>query len=157
MTTLWVLPFSQFSVHLTDHSSSPHFLSFPRRILWGDRVESLAEVKVDNIHCSSFIYPASHAIVESYQIGQAWFPLGESVLTTPNNLLFLHLLDDDDLQDKLLHHLSQDGGEADRPVVPWVLLLAFFEDWSNLCAIFLKSSLWKTEKCCEFSVNLAPG
>jgi len=28
MTTLWVLPFSQFSIHFTDHSSSPRFLSF---------------------------------------------------------------------------------------------------------------------------------
>jgi len=44
------------------------------------------------------------------------------MLTTPDNLLFLHLLDDD-LQDKLLHHLSQVGGEADQPVVPWVLLV----------------------------------
>ena len=52
----------------------------------GDRVKSLAEVEVDNIHCSPFIYPASHAIVESYQIGQAWFPLGESTLTAPDNL-----------------------------------------------------------------------
>jgi len=43
------------------------------------------------------------------------------MLTTPDNLLFFHLLDDG-LQDKLLHHLSRDGGEADRPVVPWVLL-----------------------------------
>ena len=34
MTTLWVLPFSQFSIHCTDHSSSPQFLSFPRRMLW---------------------------------------------------------------------------------------------------------------------------
>ena len=66
----------------------------------GDCVESLAEVKVDNIHGSPFIYPASHAIVENYQIGQARFPLGESMLTTPDNLLFLYLLDDD-LQDKL--------------------------------------------------------
>ena len=53
------------------------------------------------------------------------------MLTTPDNLLFLHLLDDD-LQDKLLHHLSRDGAEADRPVVPWVLLLALFEDWSDI-------------------------
>jgi len=53
------------------------------------------------------------------------------MLTTPDNLLFLHLLVDD-LQVKLLHHLSQDGGEADRPVVPWVLLLALFEDWSDI-------------------------
>jgi len=35
----------------------------------GDCVESLAEVKVDNIHGSPFVYPASHVIVESYQIG----------------------------------------------------------------------------------------
>ena len=41
------------------------------------------------------------------------------MLTTPDNLLFLHLLVDD-LQDKLLHHLSRDGDEADRPVVPLV-------------------------------------
>ena len=74
----------------------------------GDCVESLAEVKVDSIHSSPLIYPASHVIVESYQIGQAWFPLGEAMLTTPDNLLFLHLLDDD-LQDKLLHHLSWDA------------------------------------------------
>ena len=52
------------------------------------------------------------------------------MLTTPDNLLFFHLLDDG-LQDKLLHHLTRDGGEADRPVVPWVLLLALFEDWSD--------------------------
>ena len=58
----------------------------------GDSVESLAEVKVDNIHGSPLIYPAGHAIAESYQIGQAWFPLGESMLTTPDNLLFLHYI-----------------------------------------------------------------
>ena len=53
------------------------------------------------------------------------------MLTTPDNLLFFHLLDDG-LQDKLLHHLSRDGGEADRPVVLWVLLLALFGDWSDI-------------------------
>ena len=53
------------------------------------------------------------------------------MLTTPDNLLLFHLLHDG-LQDKLLHHLSRDGGEADRPVVPWVLLLALFEDWRDI-------------------------
>ena len=81
-----------------------------------DSVKSLAETEVDNIHGSSLIYLASHFIVESYQIGQAWFPLSESVLTSPDNLLFLHLLEDD-LQNELLHHLSQDDGKADGPVV----------------------------------------
>ena len=37
---------------------------------------------------------------------------------------------DYNLLNELLHHLSGDGGEADRLVVPWVLLLALFEDWS---------------------------
>jgi len=41
----------------------------------GDCVESLAEVEVDNIYGSPFIYPASHVIIESYQIGRADFPL----------------------------------------------------------------------------------
>jgi len=51
-------------------------------------------------------------------------------MLTTDNLLFFHLFDDD-LQNELLHHLSWDGGEADRPVVPWILLLALFEDWSD--------------------------
>jgi len=46
---------------------------------------------------------------------------------TPDNLLFFHLLNDD-IQNELFHHFSRDGGEAARPVVPWVLLLALFED-----------------------------
>jgi len=68
--------------------------------------------------------------MEGYQIGQAWFPLGESVLTAPDNLLFLHLLDDD-IHNELFHKLSRDGGGADWPVVPWFLLLTLFEDWSD--------------------------
>ena len=58
------------------------------------------------------------------------------MLTTPDNLLFLHLLRDD-MQNELLDHLSRDGSEVDWPVVPWVLLLALFEDWSD--AGFLQS------------------
>jgi len=40
------------------------------------------------------------------------------MLTTPDNLLFLHWLSDD-IQNELFHHLFRDGGEADRPVAPW--------------------------------------
>ena len=90
----------------------------------GDCVESLAEVKVDNIHSSPFVYPASHVIVESYQIGQAWFPLGESMLTTPDNLLFFNLLHDG-LQDKLLHHLSRDGGVCIQVLLTLICSLNF--------------------------------
>jgi len=37
----------------------------------GDSVKSLAQAKVENIHCSCLIYPASYATTEGYQIGQA--------------------------------------------------------------------------------------
>jgi len=38
------------------------------------------------------------------------------MLTTPDHLLFLHLLRDD-IQNELFHHLSRGGGEADQPVL----------------------------------------
>jgi len=72
-----------------------------------DSVKSLADVEADNIHCPPLIYLAGHAIIEGYQISWAWFAFGESMLTTPDNLLFLHLLRDDS-QNKLFHHLSRD-------------------------------------------------
>lgn len=34
ITTPWDLPFSWFLIHFTVHSSNPHFLSFPMRMLW---------------------------------------------------------------------------------------------------------------------------
>ena len=51
------------------------------------------------------------------------------MLTTPDNI-FLHLLRYD-IQNELLQHVSLDGGEGDWSVVPWVLLLALLEDWSD--------------------------
>lgn len=64
---------------------------------------------VDNIYCSPLIYQASHFIAEISQVGQAC-ALGESVLTTPDDF---HVLGNG-FQDKLLHHLSRDEGEADQ-------------------------------------------
>jgi len=52
------------------------------------------------------------------------------MMTTPDNLLFLHLLTDD-IPNELLRHLCRDGGEADWRVVPWFVLLALFEDGSD--------------------------
>lgn len=37
----------------------------------GYTVESLAELKADNIHSSPLICPASHCILEGYQVGEA--------------------------------------------------------------------------------------
>lgn len=44
----------------------------------------------------------------------------------PDQLLFPQVLRDD-LQNKLFHHLSRDGDEAD-----WMQFLALSEDWSDI-------------------------
>jgi len=65
----------------------------------GDSVRGLAEMKADSVHCCPLTYPASGDITEGYQVGQAWFPLDESMLTTLDNLLlFQH--PEDGIQNK---------------------------------------------------------
>jgi len=108
-------------------TSIPHFLSFITRMLW-NFVKSLAEVKVQNTHCSPLIYLDSDDI-EGYHVGWTWASLDESMLTTSDNLLVFHLLGDD-IQNKLFHHLPRDRGEADWPV--WILSPVLFEDWSDI-------------------------
>lgn len=53
----------------------------------GDAVESLTEIKVDNMRYSPLTHPASYSITEGYQVG----PLAEP-MTTPDHLLLLHVL-----------------------------------------------------------------
>lgn len=48
------------------------------------------------------------------------------MLITPDSRLFLHMLREN-IQNKLLHHLTRDEGEANGPVISWVHLLALFE------------------------------
>jgi len=62
--------------------------------------KKLANVKVHNFVCFPYFYPANDDIVEGYQVGQAWFFLGESMLTTPDNLLLFQLFGDG-IQNKL--------------------------------------------------------
>lgn len=131
ITTLWALPLRQFLTHLNIHSSIPRFLSFITKDVVRYTVKSLAEVNVHSIHCSLLIYPASDAIIEGYQVGRSWLPLGESLLTTPDNLHLFQLLGDS-LQNKLFHHLPGDRGEAEWPVVFQLLPLAISEGWSNI-------------------------
>lgn len=86
----------------------------------GDSVQSLPEVKVDNLNCSTFIGLSCHVIIEGYQIGQARFTLDESMSATPDDLLQVCILGDD-LQNDLFHHLSKDRGEAD-----WQQIFMYF-------------------------------
>jgi len=67
----------------------------------GDSVNALLK-HFYNIHYSTRIYPASSDIIEGYQVGQAQFPLGESMLMTPDNLFLFQLLGDG-IQNKLIH------------------------------------------------------
>ena len=61
------------------------------------------------------------------------------MLTTPDKLLFQLL--GDGIQNRLFHHLSRDRGEADWPVVSWILLLALFEGMmSGVMLAILQSS-----------------
>lgn len=77
-------------VYLTVHSSTPYFLSLPTRMLW-ESAKSLTDIKVDIIHCSPLIHPASHSIIEGYWVSQVSCPLGEP-MTTPDHFLLLHVL-----------------------------------------------------------------
>lgn len=57
--------------------------------------------------------------IEGYQTVDTQFPFGESMLTTPDELLLFSMLSDD-LQNDPFHHLSRDRSEL---IVSWVLLL----------------------------------
>ena len=48
----------------------PSFSKFLNKDVVGQSVKHLAEVKIDNIHCSPLIYPASGDIIEGYEDGQ---------------------------------------------------------------------------------------
>ena len=96
----------------------------------GDSVKSLAEVEVDNIQCSPLIYLISpHLPSHSchHRRLSDWSSKSSPWWIHVGNLLFLHLLRDD-IQNELFYHLSRGTGEADWPVVPWVLLLALFAE-----------------------------
>ncbi|KAJ7400839.1 hypothetical protein BTVI_101645 [Pitangus sulphuratus] len=78
ISTLWNL--------LTDPPHCPLIQSilteFTYEDVVRDSVKSLAEVKVDSIHCSPLIHPSSFFIIEGNQVGQASFTFSESMLTT---------------------------------------------------------------------------
>ena len=90
ITTLWAWPFSQFSIHV-----SVCMISICQQLIYedltGHSVSGLPEVKTDPMHCSHLVCRASYFIVEVYQVGQAWLPCWESMLTSWSQLLVLHM------------------------------------------------------------------
>ena len=59
-----------------------------------------------------------------------WSALSKFMLTAPYYLLYVTR---NALQEDSLYKLPRDWREADQAVVPWGLLLAFSEDWCNIC------------------------
>ena len=54
------------------------------------------------------------------------------MLTGPDHLVVLYMLCDG-TRDDLLHNLPQHRGQADRPVVPQMFLLALLVDGCRIC------------------------
>jgi len=98
----------------------------------GDGVKCFNEIKIDHIHCLTIIYLPGYFFIKGYQVDQACFPFGEATMTASNDPLILDM-SRDSAKDKLFHHLSMAGGEADWSVVTRVFLFALFEDWGDIC------------------------
>ena len=64
-----------------------------------------------------------HLVTEGDQVGQAGPAFHESMLAGPDPLVVLHV-PGERTQDELLHNLPGHQGQADRPVVPGILLPA---------------------------------
>lgn len=102
----------------------------PKALLTSTCTKSLA----DDIHSSPRTYPAGDAIIEGYEVGQARFPLGEPMLTAPDDLLLQ--LPGDGTQNTLLHGLSRHRGEADCLRFPGSSFLPFLQ----ICILLPPSS-----------------
>ena len=74
ITNLWALPVSQFSIHITVHSSVPHFLSLITKLLWGAVRNALLKSKVRNSHCSPCIYIPSYDTLFNYSYPLVYYP-----------------------------------------------------------------------------------
>ncbi|XP_040507897.1 uncharacterized protein LOC101751112 isoform X2 [Gallus gallus] len=116
----------------TGRCSRPSQLCY--QVAMGDNTKSLADIEADDIHCSPRTYPAGDAIIEGYEVGQARFPLGEPMLTAPDDLLLQ--LPGDGTQNTLLHGLSRHRGEADCLRFPGSSFLPFLQ----ICILLPPSS-----------------
>ena len=73
-----------------------------------------------------------HLVVQEDQISQAGPAFHEPMQTGPDHLVVLYV-SQDGLQNDLLHNLHWHQGQADRPVVPRILLLALLTDGYHIC------------------------
>ena len=97
----------------------------------GDSVEGFAEILVDYMKNFFLIHQADHLNIEEDQFGQAGLVIREPMLAGSDPLVVLHILCDLS-QDYLFHNFSWRQGQADKPVVPWILLTTLLVDGSDV-------------------------
>ena len=78
----------------------------------GDTVESLAKVKVNDIHCSPLVHKTSHLNTEASQVGQAWVFPGNSMLAVTNHFLLFYV-SRNIFQEELLYDFPRDQSVLD--------------------------------------------
>jgi len=93
----------------------------------GNSVKGLSKVQVDNILSLSLIHQVGHLVIGGDWVGQAGPAFHESMLAGPESLVVLHV-PGEHTQDESLHNVPWHQGQADRPLVPRILLLAFLVD-----------------------------
>ena len=62
------------------------------------------------------------------------------MLAAPNDPLILDM-PRESTKDKLFHHLSREGGEANQSMFTRVLLLALSEGWRDICSPLVRRRL----------------
>ena len=72
-----------------------------------------------------------HLVIGGDQDGQAGPAFDEPMLAGPDPLIALHM-PGDGTQNEWLHNLCRHRGQADRPVVPWILLPALILDGCHI-------------------------
>jgi len=100
---------------------------FPQENTAGDPVKGFAEVQVDYFNRLSLIYQSGHPVEEGDEVGQARPAFHKPVLAGPDPLDAMQV-PCDLTQDYLLHNFPRYQGQADRPLVPWILFMALLVD-----------------------------
>ena len=77
------------------------------------------------------MYQSGHPVIEGDEVGQAQPASHEPVLPGPDPLDAMHV-SCDLTQDYLLHDFPWYRGQADRPVVPQILLTTLLVDGSHI-------------------------
>ena len=98
----------------------------------GNRVKSFPKACLGRQHPQlSLIRWAGHFVAEGDQVSEAGPAFHKPMLAGPDPLAVPHM-PRNGTQDDLLHDLPQHQGQADRPLVSWMLLPALLVDGCHI-------------------------